>query len=370
MIIRNGKELGCGLLSFLKTIPCSLKVPVVLGLMCALWPACSGLERYRQDGMTEEQRAVHVGRLLAARNKQLGNYAVNMSDRDNILQQVYEAPDFVMQFVNEYDGEKYRPYSPTTNQLRIIQQSFEQLPPLHRKILLTHNVGIYFIKDLKGSGISDWIVDEKGDIFTWMVFDSRLLEQNLDEWLSAKERSVYIPDDMTRDVMIEVDKSIPAFFGILLHESTHVVDYVCGITPWVERDILSYNLVREKKNGDEHFVKDIWQNYYQPLARHDFEFRPAVTFYGFENGPKISIADSDNVYVQLAATPFFSLYSTSCWAEDLAEYVMYYHLTQVLKKNYRIIAWSRDGDSYVYEPAKNPRVRDRFELMKRFYEEK
>jgi hypothetical protein len=63
-----------------------------------------------------------------------------------------------------------------------------------------------------------------------------------------------------------------------------------------------------------------------------------------------------------------SLYGSSNWFDDLAEYVALYHLTEVLKQPYRIVIRRQGEEIYVYEPMKSDIVRGRFGHTKRFYE--
>jgi hypothetical protein len=64
-----------------------------------------------------------------------------------------------------------------------------------------------------------------------------------------------------------------------------------------------------------------------------------------------------------------SLYGSSNWYDDLAEYVTLYHLTEVLKQPYRVVIRKEGEEVFVYEPMKSDIVRGRFGQMKRFYED-
>ena len=62
-----------------------------------------------------------------------------------------------------------------------------------------------------------------------------------------------------------------------------------------------------------------------------------------------------------------SLYGSSNWHDDLAEYVALYHLTEVLEQPYRIVIRKAGKEVSVYEPMKSDIVRGRSGQMKRFY---
>jgi len=73
------------------------------------------------------------------------------------------------------------------------------------------------------------------------------------------------------------------------------------------------------------------------------------------------------VYRSLGRTPFVSLYGSSNWHDDLAEYVAVYQWTQVLKQPYRFVIREGKREVFVYEPMKSELVRGRIDQMKRFY---
>ena len=62
-----------------------------------------------------------------------------------------------------------------------------------------------------------------------------------------------------------------------------------------------------------------------------------------------------------------SLYSTLNWAEDIAEYLTFYHLSEKMKTRVEIRV-SKDGcEIYRLEPMKKPAIRARIAGMEMFY---
>ena len=56
------------------------------------------------------------------------------------------------------------------------------------------------------------------------------------------------------------------------------------------------------------------------------------------------------MYQGLSKTPFVSLYSCQMWAEDLAEFVAFYHLHHKLGQPYSISVLKNGKTVYRYEP--------------------
>ena len=81
----------------------------------------------------------------------------------------------------------------------------------------------------------------------------------------------------------------------------------------------------------------------------------------------LPIDRAESVYEALRRTPFASLYGSSNWHDDLAEYVTWYHLTQKLGQPYRIVIRDAGKETFAYEPMKSPIVRNRFDQMDTFY---
>ena len=73
------------------------------------------------------------------------------------------------------------------------------------------------------------------------------------------------------------------------------------------------------------------------------------------------------MYSSLSRTPFVSLYGSSNWYEDLAEYVSVYNWTAILKQPFRIVTRNAGKTVFKYVPMKSPLVLQRVEQMKQFY---
>ena len=297
--------------------------------------------------------------------KQFNNF--NFDKKSTLVSRVKTIPEFVLNHWKKYDNRSdYEPYKPNLHEMKIIDNCFKKLPPLNRSIMKERILGIFFVKNFWGSGAADWVVNKDNDVYSYLIFNPIVLKKDLSEVITWKERTCFINDNKDIKITIDCGKKYNGFLYILIHESTHVVDYVNNITPYVEKNIMKYLQVFKKKFPETtNITRDVWETYNIP--RKKYHFREKVTFYGFSDGPKMKISNAVNIYEELSESSFISLYGSRSWAEDLAELVTFYHLTEKLKEKYIINVYKNDKIVYSLEPSKSPGVRKRFNIIKMFY---
>jgi len=272
------------------------------------------------------------------------------------------------------------------------------LPPLHKKVFQERLLGLYFIKDFMGSGMTDCVLDDNGNFYFIMLFNPETLDYPFGMWVTLKDESCFIPDEtghkavftesvqyMSNNSLVSISqKSVryfgnhfeiivsgeySAFFYALLHEGTHGVDYVKNITPYIEDMYVKiHSYFNKPLGGIVSFTNGVWQQINQPVPKYNFPLRDKITVFGWNGGPKIFMKDMNNVYRALFKTPFVTLYGSKTWTEDLAEFVTYYHLTQKLGCTYKITVKSNDKTIISYSPMTNELVKARFDSIQIFYQ--
>jgi len=280
-----------------------------------------------------------------------------------LISRVQPVPDFVLKAWREWDEKPgYHPYMPDEAEMRIIGEYIELLPPLVKSVMKERMLGIYFVNNLLGSGLTDWVIDDRNNIYTYMIFNPSTLKKNISELVTWKEETCFIKNDGDIRVRIDLDSNMKGFYYILLHEATHIVDYVQQITPYTEPDIKRF-IKNPRETTD--FTLQVWKGYQDTAMPQSF--RSGITFYGFGRGPKINITDARGIYEDLSRSPFISLYGAQNWAEDLAELLTFYHLTNKMGMSYRIAVFRGETVLYRSNPAENPYVKARFPQLERFY---
>lgn len=285
------------------------------------------------------------------------------------LAEISNKPSLViMNYLKELDNrEDYEAYELSELEKKTLNDELAKLPGLTQKILKERTVGIYFVKNLWGSGITDYIINSNGEIYTFIAINPALFKMNLGDWLSNRDSSCFIKDNFDYEIRFKVPEKATAIQGVLLHETTHVVDYVLKITPYPENGFSEYN---RKIKPLSTFTDNIWRGITSSCYDNTFILRDKITFYGFNHGPMIKMSEAVTVYSQLESTPFISLYGSQSWAEDVAEYVMYYQLTKQFKTELSMQIFNPTSGKlyYTLEITNRPQVKDRFKEIARIFD--
>lgn len=290
----------------------------------------------------------------------------SFDSNSSLISRVVKKPDAILEFLRQYDSNpNYTLYIPSDEEMKVIQDALNSLPPLNQKVLKEKLVGFYFVNNLLGSGFTDFILGDNDELYYFMAFNPTVFRKNMDEWLTFKDSTCFIHNQPEERVEIQINSKLPSFLGILLHESVHAVDYAINITPYVEPAVLS--LMKNVKKYTL-FIENTWKDYSLPETSNLYSKREKVTFYKMRQGPLIPITEARDLYENLSKTDFASLYSSLSWAEDLADLVMYYHLTEKMKNSYKIVIYNKNKKIYSYEPMKSDRVKKRFDKIQIFYQ--
>ena len=168
------------------------------------------------------------------------------------------------------------------------------------------------------------------------------LKGDMSEWMTYRENTCF---DSTGSPKVSVHgdcgRRHTGFLYILLHESTHAVDYIRRITPFVEPIIRDVGL--GSGLAETEFTSGVWSKYAEPLPAVDFTCQTDAAFYGLGGGPLIPIGEAAAVYSRLSESPFVSLYASMNRAEDLVELVTGNHFcTELGEPN--IVSLYRNGE--------------------------
>ncbi|MFH1724674.1 MAG: hypothetical protein ABII00_08630 [Elusimicrobiota bacterium] len=273
-----------------------------------------------------------------------------------LAERIGPAPAFLRDAMASADrAPDYESYTPTAEELAMLLGQIERLPAGMRAAFEERLIGIYFIKNFMGNGLTTWVVDEKNTMFAAMVINPAALSRSLSETLTLRERSLFSGG---QDIRIDCGTKHRGLVYVLLHEGAHVFDYVRGITPYVEEVIVK--AFREGRGLDASW--DVWAGYSTPQEGADFPYRKKLGFYGLDGAPVIKGSEAPALYAQLRGSPFPSLYGSRTWAEDAAELAVFYHVTRILKQPY-VIEWPENGARARYNPMESARVLERAEKV-------
>jgi hypothetical protein len=248
----------------------------------------------------------------------------------------------------------------TATERRKLAAGFAALPPLHRRVLAERLRGVSFLDGMPNTALTSTVNPDDPYRLCHITIRAGILRENVSEWMTWEERTCYDAANSPLSVSVDAGK-LDAIIYVLLHEATHIVDSCLQITPAARSD---GQPARKRPAGG--FTDGVWSE----ATTHSVQYRdPLLERVRFRAGGQVlAIDQAESVYRALRRTPFVSLYGSSNWSDDLAEYVALYHLTEVLKQPYRIVIRKRDEEMFDYEPMKSDIVRGRVSHMKRFYE--
>ncbi|MDP9079313.1 MAG: hypothetical protein M3O71_17930 [Bacteroidota bacterium] len=257
----------------------------------------------------------------------------------------------------EEAGMSPRLHQLSSDELLSVERAFAVLPRLHQKVLKEHLRSISFLDHMPNTALTSIVnTDDRFPLYD-ITFRAEILNQNVSEWLTEKERTCFDPKGSSLNVSIAAG-TLDAIVYVLMHEATHIVDGSLGITP-VRTARSTVDTVKST------FTSGVWtdRTVFAPQFRNTL-----LDSSHFRRGGKIlPINTAKFVYQALRRTPFVSLYSTSSQHEDLAEYLTVYDFTQKLKQPFQIIIRDKGKKVFVSEPMKSKLVKGRMRYMKVFY---
>ncbi len=237
-------------------------------------------------------------------------------------------PKFLLEAMKELDEHyDYAAYPLSESDKKEITKCLSLLPSKMKVVMSQNLLGIYFVHNLWGGGFTDYVLDEKGKVYTIMLLNPSCLNFNLSEWMTAKENSAFILDDETYQVIVKTSTDVSGLFYLLSHEGTHVMDYAQSLSPWTEKDL---QILKNIKYQPTEFTKGVWADEKLGEKTYTFSDLTNISIYGFRGKPRLRISQMNHFYTKLEKTPWPSMYATFYWAEDLAELTAFSIITKNL----------------------------------------
>jgi hypothetical protein len=254
---------------------------------------------------------------------------------------------------------KPTPHVLTEPERRKLSTAFAALPPLHKRILKERLRSVSFLDGMPNTALTSPANPNEPYRLFDITVRAAILNEDVSQWLTQKERTCFDAGDSPLNVSVELGH-LDAILYVLLHEGTHVVDSSLHLTPGEP----------SHKSGAAAiaFTEGVWSDRVTPVERYRNPLLQGVKYRA--GGRPLAIDKAESLYTALGRTPFASLYGSSNWHDDLAEYVALYHLTEVLKQPYRVVIRKAGKEVFAYEPMKSEIVRVRIGQMKPFYGER
>ncbi|MDX8386920.1 MAG: hypothetical protein R8M46_00095 [Ghiorsea sp.] len=223
----------------------------------------------------------------------------------------------------------YKNHTMTKQEKEQLSEAIQQLPDSWLALMNQKLARIFFVDDLLGAGIADWIVDKDGHVVYTLILNPALFQASAKDWLESRANSSFTDGDYR--LAIEGLKGISALQYALWHEGAHVMDYARQTTI-INDDLLNKFLKIDKQATA--FTQGVWDiDKTMPVAVFDFSARKKLNPYHM-NAHKTQVENDAllQTFSDLQKTPFVTPYASSSWAEDYADY-MVFKLAQALTGN-------------------------------------
>lgn len=291
------------------------------------------------------------------------NYQFN--PESEISARIQPVPAKFLDTLMQMDGRSdYRAYSPNAEEIKLFRAYLSLLPALNRKAMQRSTVAVYFVKNFVGAGMADFIVGENNEIFTILLVNPDVMKKSMEQWLCYRDESGYKKDGTKVHVEFNCGGKYRALLYLLLHESSHIADYVYRATPYTDPE--SAEIYGVNKNAP--FTYGIWLDYRKPVEQYIIPDTGRLSPYALGE-TVIPLSSIVMHYTKLKNTPFVSLYGSRNWSEDFADSAVVYHLTQKMKLTYTVNVYSHGEKALSYTPSSNPLVRERWKNLAFLYEE-
>jgi hypothetical protein len=153
------------------------------------------------------------------------------ADATPLAQRVGPADPEVIAMFADSGASNISDHSLTAAETDRIDRAIARLPRLHRDALRRHLSQVSFL-DLQsgaGSAVTRRQEAEDGTLRFDITFRASLLDENLRTFLNTKESRLFKDDGSGVTVAFDAGAS-EALTYVLLHEATHIVDQVAGLT--------------------------------------------------------------------------------------------------------------------------------------------
>jgi hypothetical protein len=273
-----------------------------------------------------------------------------------LANRVQDTPATVVRMFEDA-GMSPRAHVLTATERRLVAKAIAALPPVHRRVLKERLRSLSFLDNMPNTALTSAVESTAPDPLFDITIRAGILQQTASEWLTEKERTCFAATDSTVTVAIEAGLR-PALDYVLLHEGTHVVDATLKITPASSAKGQLLDSAAAKP-----FTAGVWQS--RTLPTPGWRHAPLLQIAFRRGGKALPMADAAHLYSLLQQTPFVSLYGSSSWTEDLAEYATVYYFTRKLRQPFKIVLRQNAQQIWAYEPMKSALVQRRIRQMKR-----
>ena len=284
------------------------------------------------------------------------NLDVALKDR------VFDAPPFLIDYLKKLDEtDKYKPYTISQSDKNEIEKCITGFPNKIKDVLNIKLLGIFFIDEFMGGGLSEYVFDEKGNLYSIIILNPKILKTSMSDWINYRDNSIF---NETKGITV---KSIckpnnRQLLQTIVHEIGHVYDYHAHVTPYADDELTIF-----KTSDSSPFIDNVWESYSKPEKEYDFSQRDNMSFYGFGD-KRIDSLYAAELYKDLSNTPFSSLYGSLSWGEDFAESFTWFYLNKRFGIEYTVNVYSDKTLLISFSTLKIKKIKQRIRILEELME--
>jgi hypothetical protein len=293
--------------------------------------SCAGRPKNGQPSLDELRRAP---------NHQASSFAPDLAAAlaKSVPERIGTLPAAVLDVYSKADGKpEYAAYAPSAAERELFARYFELLPSAFKAAMEARLLGIYFIENFAGGGMSDFAFGpDKDSLYSVLILNPKILKLSLAEWIAYRDASPYAAGVSLISTCPGGEKYL-GLIHTLTHEAAHIYDYANRATPFVEPALERFGLGASTATpgpADSAFARGIWIGYSKPVAAYTIPRRAETSAYGLGAALPVSVALDQ--YRALAVTPFASFYGSGSWAEDFAEAATWTYMRERLGIRYEV----------------------------------
>jgi hypothetical protein len=272
----------------------------------------------------------------------------NVQAQDSLMDRVRPSPEPLLKKFGTELNANLSAHVVTPAEQMIVANALAQLTPFQRKVLHERLHAIYFIDGLPNNALTFRDCGSAGKTMYSMAVRAGALHETISELVTQKEHTLF--DATGSEISVTVDAgTLNAMVYVLLHETTHIVDFAVRATPDTPRS-----------DGIHPLVDEIWRDPRTPVDQYRLPILMSILWRG---GQPMPITRAGNLYDALGRTSFISVYASCDSHDDLAELVAWTELTGRLHQPYRIRISNGTKVLGVIEPAQSKLVGARLKLL-------
>ena len=85
----------------------------------------------------------------------------------------------------------YSSYKLNNNERQLFLEYYDLLPLKHKETIAEKVIGIYFVNNFLGGGMTLPIFDNNGNMYIALFFNPEILSKSLSEWINFRDNSAF-----------------------------------------------------------------------------------------------------------------------------------------------------------------------------------